>query len=108
MIIKHVNPSFLRVVLFKIVLVVVAAGMSACATNTNNDLFNELNRQGALRNTKPVVCKDPRPLICTREFDPVCAIKEDLDGNQTLVTYATGCTACADVRVVSYLQGACE
>ena len=60
-------------------------------------------------------CKEPRPEICTREYMPVCATK-----NTGVVcvttpcpsteekTYATGCTACADPKVIKYKQGQCE
>ncbi|WOJ93034.1 hypothetical protein R0135_14785 [Congregibacter variabilis] len=37
-------------------------------------------------------------------FAPVCATRAD--GN--LETYASGCNACADDQVSSYLNGACE
>ena len=62
-----------------------------------------------------IKCKDPRPQICTREYKPVCAIK-----NTAVVcitapcptteekTYATGCTACADPNVIKYKHGKCE
>lgn len=62
-----------------------------------------------------IKCKKPRPEICTREYNPVCATK-----NTSVVcvttpcpsteekTYATGCTACADPKVIKYKQGQCE
>lgn len=62
-----------------------------------------------------MLCKDPRPQICTREYKPVCATK-----NTGVVcvttpcpsteekTYATGCTACADAKVIKYQQGQCK
>jgi len=49
------------------------------------------------------VCTDPRPQICTREYAPVCAIQ--YSGIQQI--YATGCVACADHKVRSYVHGAC-
>lgn len=48
-------------------------------------------------------CSDPRPQICTREYNPVCARLDD----GTWMTYATGCTACADKAVVGWRAGAC-
>ena len=60
-------------------------------------------------------CKEPRPEICTREYMPVCATKRT--GIQCVttpcpsteeITYATGCTACADPNVIKYKQGPCE
>ncbi len=49
-------------------------------------------------------CEEPRPQVCTMIFAPVCASRAD--GN--LETYASGCNACADDQVSSYLNGACE
>jgi len=49
-------------------------------------------------------CEEPRPQVCTMIFAPVCASRTD--GN--LETYASGCNACADDQVASYLNGACE
>lgn len=60
------------------------------------------------------VCKDPRPQICSREYNPVCAIKNTGIVCMTtpcpsteVKTYATGCTACADAKVIKYQQGPC-
>lgn len=92
-------------------LVVVAAGLgsiSGCAINTNDGSSAAINSQKLSVNSSQVACADPRPLMCTREFAPVCALKQDLDGNKTQVTYATGCTACADPQVLSYEQGTCQ
>lgn len=48
-------------------------------------------------------CADPRPQVCTMEYNPVCA---------TLVAggtkqYASPCNACADDAVSAYLAGPC-
>ena len=62
-----------------------------------------------------IMCKEPRPEICTREYKPVCATKST--GVMCVTTpcpsteektYATGCTACADPKVIKYKQGQCE
>jgi len=50
-------------------------------------------------------CKEPRPEICTREYNPVCAT---LNTGSEEKTYATGCTACADPGAIKYRQGPCE
>jgi len=70
--------------------------------------------------TKPVTskgsvtCKDPRPEICTKEYRPVCATRDT--GVRCVTTpcpsterktYATGCTACSDEKVISYVEDAC-
>ena len=60
-------------------------------------------------------CKDPRPQICTREYMPVCATKDT--GLRCITepcpsteqkTYATGCTACAEPKVINYIAGQCD
>jgi len=60
-------------------------------------------------------CTNPRPQICTREYRPVCAAVETGINCITTprpstkeVTYATGCTACADPKVRSYRPGKCK
>ena len=49
------------------------------------------------------LCTNPRPEVCTMEYDPVCGFTED--GHRT---YASGCTACSDKEVIGYKQGACK
>jgi hypothetical protein len=72
-----------------------------CATSSDekNDL-NDINEPGAL---DLILCEEPRPQICTREYDPVCATLKD----GTTVTGSTGCTSCSDPEVVGYKKGAC-
>ena len=48
-------------------------------------------------------CVDPRPQICTQEYNPVCATLQD----GSTMTYASGCTACSDVKVVAHTPGKC-
>ena len=48
-------------------------------------------------------CAEPRPQVCTMEYDPVCA--ELLAGGRK--TYSSPCNACADDAVKGYLRGAC-
>jgi hypothetical protein len=49
-------------------------------------------------------CTEPRPEVCTQEYRPVCATLSD--GGER--TYASGCVACADVRVLGYRRDPCE
>jgi len=66
--------------------------------------------------TKPITqCTNPRPEVCTREYRPVCATKDTGIRCVTTpcpsteeVTYATGCTACADPKVSHYRPGKCK
>jgi hypothetical protein len=49
-------------------------------------------------------CIEPRPQICTMDYTPVCAAL--VSGQEK--TYSNGCSACADVNVVSHRPAACE
>ena len=70
-----------------------------CATDSEekNDMLDE---PGAL---DIILCEEPRPQVCTREYDPVCATLQD----GTTKTGSTGCTSCSDPQVVGYRKGAC-
>lgn len=70
----------------------------ACATTV--DEKNNINEPGAL---DLILCEDPRPQVCTREYDPVCGTLK----NGSAVTGSTGCTSCSDPDVVGYKMGAC-
>lgn len=62
-----------------------------------------------------MVCEEPRPEICTREFRPVCA-QRDIGVRcvttpcETIepVTAGNACTACSDPAVLGYYPGRCE
>jgi hypothetical protein len=51
-----------------------------------------------------ILCEDPRPEFCTREYAPVCA--KLIDGS--LKTYSNGCSACSDKKVIGYKPGQCQ
>ena len=51
-----------------------------------------------------ILCEEPRPEICTREYVPVCG--KLIDGN--LKTYGNRCEACADKNVVGYKPEPCQ
>jgi len=70
-----------------------------CATTSEEE--NKINNEpGAL---DLILCEEPRPQICTREYDPVCATLQD----GSTKTDSTGCTSCSDPEVVGYKKGAC-
>ena len=48
-------------------------------------------------------CIEPRPQVCTMEYNPVCATL--LAGG--IKQYASPCNACADDAVFSYLADVC-
>ena len=71
----------------------------ACATTV--DEKNEFNNEpGAL---DLILCEEPRPQICTREYNPVCGTLQD----GSTKTGSTGCTSCSDHDVVGYKMGVC-
>jgi hypothetical protein len=51
-----------------------------------------------------LVCKDPRPEICTMNYQPVCG----LDSSNSAKTYSNACGACSDKNVVTYMEGECS
>ena len=71
----------------------------ACAT-TNDEMDKRNYEPGEL---DLIICEEPRPQICTREYDPVCATLSD-GGTKT---GSTGCTSCSDPDVVGYKKGVC-
>ena len=50
-----------------------------------------------------ILCEEPRPQVCTKEYDPVCARLQD----GSIRTGSTGCTSCSDPDVMGYTMGAC-
>ena len=48
-------------------------------------------------------CADPRPQVCTMEYNPVCVTLVAGGSKQ----YASPCNACADDAVSAYLPGSC-
>ncbi|MEA3291253.1 MAG: hypothetical protein U9Q71_02950 [Pseudomonadota bacterium] len=49
-------------------------------------------------------CTDPRPEVCTLEYDPVCGVTRD----GKTKTYATACNACSNQEVMGYYPKACK
>ncbi|NOQ78863.1 MAG: hypothetical protein GQ546_05630 [Gammaproteobacteria bacterium] len=56
-----------------------------------------------LATINPTLCPEERPVICTMDYTPVCALGKD----NSLKTYANACGACANPEVVSYVPNAC-
>jgi len=77
---------------------VIISCLGACANNTDS----AVSIKDAVIDGQ-VICTEPRAQMCTREYRPVCANKGGVR-----VTYATGCTACADPKVASYQPDACQ
>ncbi len=49
-------------------------------------------------------CSQPRPEVCTMEYNPVCA---NLETGKTKL-FSNVCSACADEKVESYFPAPCE
>ena len=55
-----------------------------------------------------VTCTEPRPQVCTMQYDPVCGRIGEGDGAEWK-TYASDCSACGDPEVSAYRQdGECK
>ncbi len=50
-----------------------------------------------------IACTDPRPQVCTMQYDPVCATLADGSRQDK----SSPCNACAFDSVVSYERGQC-
>ncbi len=79
-------------------LAVMALLLSGCAQTTGG------GDPEAVPASAATTCTDPRPMVCTMEYRPVCA---DLVAGAEK-TYPSGCNACADVAVASWRDGPCE
>ena len=92
----------MRVVLplFLMSALVSCAPISGTGVSKNNDSKN-VSEVGDLVSTQ---CRDPRPMVCTMEYRPVCATL--VSGGTA--TYPSGCNACADIVVDRWTDGPCE
>jgi hypothetical protein len=77
------------------ILTIVALGLSLGACNGTATSHTS--------SSEGIACVDPRPQVCTMEYNPVCAVLGDSSNKQ----YSSPCNACADDAVKSYLPGAC-
>ena len=79
---------------YRAVLIVVSLSLGACASAAPD-------KELAANDTTN--CVEPRSQACTRDYRPVCAALDD--GSEK--TYSNGCTACADVKVITWVKGTC-
>jgi hypothetical protein len=54
-------------------------------------------------NADATACTEPRPLVCTMQFGPTCAVLSTGGRKE----FASPCTACADTGVTGYVNGPC-
>jgi len=76
--------------------------LKALGTDGDTGFEHEISTS-SLQKPSPIKCTDPRPQLCTMDYQPVCAKKSD----GTYKTYANGCGACSDPDVIEYLAGEC-
>ncbi len=81
-----------------IVTMFMLAPIQACSLTTH-----QVDIQGNTK-TEQVMCTEPRPEICTMDYQPVCALLE----NGSYKTYSNGCSACSDLAVIRYHDGICK
>jgi hypothetical protein len=48
-------------------------------------------------------CTEPRPLVCTMQFQPTCAVLAGGGRKE----FSSPCTACADTAVTAYVASPC-
>lgn len=85
-----------------------------CASDHSPNKIVDKTESATEQKSDVTECQEPRPQMCTREYNPVCAtrdtgvrcVTEPCPASERL-TYPTGCTACADPKVVSHVPGAC-
>jgi len=77
-----------------IILIAISYTTIGCVTNFKN----------TSKDNSYTLCKEPRPEICTREYAPVCG--KLIDGSQRI--YSTGCSACADKKIIGYKSNPCQ
>lgn len=53
--------------------------------------------------TDSTECPQPRPQVCTMEYNPTCAVLQDGSRKE----YSSPCNACADEAVSGVLRGPC-
>lgn len=72
-------------------------------------------KQAGAMPTQAVRCNDPRPQMCTMDYRPRCATRDN--GVRCITapcvsietaTYANACSACADAKVFYHVPGACD
>ena len=66
--------------------------------------LSELQDSQTMDEEQMIACKEPRPQLCTQDYRPVCAVRQD----GSYKTYFNGCSACSDPAVSGYHEGTCE
>ena len=83
----------------RMVMIVLLTGYTAVACAQSPAVEETVSSQPVL-----VACEEPRPQVCTMQFDPVCGFTV----NNQYKTYSNACSACSDASVSGHSPGACE
>ena len=100
------NIDLVRFLSMSLVCLACLTGVMACSALPTN-LFGqgagdiEMTEAPTLQ-TKS--CEEPRPKICTMQYEPVCAVME----SGSINTYPSACNACADIAVSAWRPEPCE
>ena len=100
------NIDLVRFLSIRLIALGCLMAMTAC-TSLPVDLFGqgpadpEASEAPALQT---VQCEEPRPKICTLQYEPVCAVME----SGSINTYPSACNACADIAVSAWRPESCE
>ena len=100
------NIDLVRFLSIRLVALGCLTAVTACAS-LPADLFGqgpadpEVPEAPALQT---VQCDEPRPKICTLQYEPVCAVME----SGSINTYPSACNACADIAVSAWRPEPCE
>ena len=100
------NIDLVRFLSIRLVALGVLMAVTAC-TSLPADLFGqgpadlEVSEVPVLQT---VQCEEPRPKICTLQYEPVCAVME----SGSINTYPSACNACADIAVSAWRSEPCE
>jgi hypothetical protein len=73
-----------------IVILFASPYLGGCDSNLDNENLDTM-------------CSEPRPEVCTLDYNPVCGYKSD----GTSKTYSNGCSACSEKEVIGYKNEEC-
>ena len=100
------NIDLVRFLSIRLVAMGCLMAVTAC-TSLPGDLFGQASADLEVSEVpvlQTVQCEEPRPKICTLQYEPVCAVME----SGSINTYPSACNACADIAVSAWRPEPCE
>ena len=100
---------------FNLLLVTLICSLNCACSRAQPESHEVIVASNPAQTAVATACSNPRPELCTQEYAPVCATKDN--GIRCIkapcpstdkATYSNGCAACADKDVYSYQLGACQ